>query len=94
MKLDPLLPTLFDRSGSRAGMKFATPTSSFFLKNQRNFTFKESAKITKFELGGGLNLFIHKIKLCSTGLLFYLFQEHMLEKLNCKLKDHPPYNTN
>jgi len=36
-----------------------------FLKNQRKFTFKESEKITKFELGGGLKLIIQKIKLCS-----------------------------
>ena len=53
----------------RAGIKFKTPTLvvpiSNFLKNQRKLTYKEGAKITKFELDGGLKLIIHKLKLCS-----------------------------
>jgi len=47
-------------TGSRAGIKFATlklvvPTSIF----------KKKSKKTKLELGGGIKLIIHKIKLCS-----------------------------
>jgi len=55
--------------GSQTGIKFATPilvvpTSKLFKKSNK-VSYQVEAKITKFELGGGLKLIIHKIKLCS-----------------------------
>jgi hypothetical protein len=56
-------------TGSQAGIKFATPMLvvpiQIFKKNQTKFTYLVEAKITKFELGSGPKLIIHKIKLCS-----------------------------
>ena len=52
----------FNGKESTFNFTFHVWLTEWFLK--RNFTFKESANTTKFELGDGLELIIHKIKLC------------------------------